>query len=386
MKKILPLLLFAFFSITSFAQDKNLPHWMTDEEKLLLPTYLQNQSMLRGTDAPAFVPRAMAEWEEIEGLMVTWTDYVSIVRQIVDIAQEECTVYIVCSDSEAVKTNLTTNNIPLYNIKYLQVDYNTIWCRDYGQWNIYKNDVEDLSFVDWIYNRPRPEDDIVPVALSEFTGLPLYSITQVPYDLVHTGGNFMVDGHGTGFSSNLILDENGTNNDFGVTVKTEADIDTIMKKYLGLNRYALMETLPYDVIHHIDMHMKLLDEETLLWGEFPDGISDGPQIEANLQYIQDNYLDCYGRPYKIVRIPMVPGTNGNYPPSQSYRTYANAVFINKTILIPTYRQEYDTTAIRIFKENLPGYKIATIDCDNNGGTRRSALHHERNRSIRSYLD
>ncbi len=346
---------------------------MTDEEKLLLPTYLQNQSMLRGTDPPAFKPRAMAEWEEISGLMVTWTDYVSIVRQIVDIAQKECTVYIVCSDSESVKSNLTSNGIPLYNIKYLDVDYNSIWCRDYGQWNIYKNDVEELSLVDWVYNRPRPKDDVVPVGLSDFTGLPLYSLTSAPYDLVHTGGNFMVDGHGTGFSSKLILEENASNNDFNVTVKSEADIDTIMKKYLGLNRYILMETLPYDEIHHIDMHLKLLDEETLLWGEFPDGVSDGPQIETNLQYVQDNFLSCYNRPYKIVRIPMVPSTNGQYAPSSSYRTYANAVFINKTILIPTYREEYDTTAVRIYKENLPGYKIATIDCDNSGGNIIAAL-------------
>jgi hypothetical protein len=75
--------------------------------------------------------------------------------------------------------------------------------------------------------------------------------------------------------------------------KTEAEIDTIMKKYLGINRYIKMETLPYDVIHHIDMHMKLLNEETLLVGEYPPGVADGPQIEANLQYILNNFQTCY---------------------------------------------------------------------------------------------
>ncbi|MCY7409125.1 MAG: T9SS type A sorting domain-containing protein, partial [Chitinophagales bacterium] len=39
----------------------------------------------------------------------------------------------------------------------------------------------------------------------------------------------------------------------------------------------------------------------------------------------------------------------------------------------TYREEYDTTAVRIYKENLPGYKIATIDCDNSGGNIIAAL-------------
>lgn len=55
-----------------------------------------------------------------------------------------------------------------------------------------------------------------------------------------------------------------------------------MKKFMGIERYAKMEKLPYDGIHHIDMHMKLLDEETLLVGEYPAGIANGPQIEANI--------------------------------------------------------------------------------------------------------
>jgi superfamily II DNA or RNA helicase len=38
--------------------------------------------------------------------------------------------------------------------------------------------------------------------------------------------------------------------------------------------------------------------------------------------------------------------------------------INKTVLVPYYRQQYDTTAERILKSALPGYKIIGIDCDN----------------------
>ena len=48
--------------------------------------------------------------------------------------------------------------------------------------------------IDWIYNRPRPLDDAVPELMSQLTGLPIYTTTEVPYDLVHTGGNFMTDG------------------------------------------------------------------------------------------------------------------------------------------------------------------------------------------------
>lgn len=359
------------FSGKLTAQD--LPHWMTEEERALIPSYMQNREGIRDITPPDFTPRAPAEWEEIQGLTITWTSYTSILKPIVDAAQEECIVYIVCTDSNSVKNSLTSSGIPLTNVKFLVKSFNSIWCRDYGPWNIYKNDVEQLSLTDWIYNRPRPKDDVIPGALATLVGLPMYEMTTAPHDLVATGGNFMVDGHHTAFSSELILDENGPGNDYDVTVKSKSDIDTILKKYLGINRYITMETLPYDEIHHIDMHMKLLDEETILVGEYPAGVADGPQIEANLQYVQDNFLNCYGRPYKIVRIPMPPSTSGQYPPGGYYRTYTNSVFVNKTIILPTYRQEYDTTAIRIYKENLPGYKIVPIDCDDGGSPIISAL-------------
>ena len=130
-------------------------------------------------------------------------------------------------------------------------------------------------------------------------------------------------------------------------------------------RYVKMTTLPYDAIHHIDMHMKLIDEETLLIGEFPVGISDGPTLESNIQSIISNYNSVFGTPYRIVRVPMPSSTGGAYPPSASYRTFANNIFLNKTILVPTYRDEYDTTGLRILRETLPGYNIVGIDCDDN---------------------
>ncbi|MCB0817488.1 MAG: agmatine deiminase family protein, partial [Flavobacteriales bacterium] len=208
--------------------------------------------------------------------------------------------------------------------------------------------------------------DALPDAISSYLGIPMFSTTQAPYDLVHTGGNFMSDGAGTAFSSELVVEENGPSGQFNQTVRTPAEVDSMMKWFMGIERYVRMSTLPYDGIHHIDMHMKLLDEETLLVGEFPVGVSDGPQLEQNLQFIASNYNSTYGTPYELVRIPMPPSTGGAYPPQGYYRTYANNLFINGTVLVPTYREEYDTTGLRILRESLPGYRVIGIDCDDNG--------------------
>ncbi len=340
------------FISNSFSQD--LPNFMTEKEKELYKIYQHPILPTDDTNPPPTPVRTMAEWEELSGLMITWTSFTYILRQVVDYAQDEGLVYIVCNDSNSVKSYLTSGGVSLTNLRFLITGYNSIWCRDYGPWSVYSGISDSLKIIDWIYNRPRPLDDIIPTFFANYISVPIYTTTQPPNDLVASGGNFMVDGHGTGFSSKLILNENPG--------KTEAQIDTIMKKYMGLTRYIKMTTLPYDVIHHIDMHIKLLDEETLLVGQYPPGVADGPQIEANLQYILNNFQTCFGKPYKVVRIPMPPH-NGQYPPSGNYRTFTNSIIINKTVIVPTYEYKYDTTGLRIYREAMPGYNIVGIDCN-----------------------
>jgi hypothetical protein len=120
--------------------------------------------------------------------------------------------------------------------------------------------------------------------------------------------------------------------------------------------------------------MKLIDEQTLLVGQYPDAVADGPQIEANIQYVLANYSSAFGTPYKVVRIPMPPSTTGKYPDHNGdYRTYANAVFVNKTVIVPFYQEKYDTTAQRIWQEALPGYKIVGVNC-NASITALGAIH------------
>jgi len=372
LKRILPFIcLCATLAWFPARAQQNLHIGLTPEEIALIPAYRDSRSAASTgiTTPPTFSVRTMAEWEEIQTIVITWTQYQSTLREIVRYAKEEVVVLIVCADSNAVISYLSSYGIDKTNVRFIQDSYDSIWMRDYGGNTIYANDVDSLLLVDWIYNRPRPDDDILPEAVASYMNIPIYSTTVAPYDLVHTGGNFMSDGFGTAFSSNLVLDENGSGGQYNQTIKTEAEVDSIMYKFMGIDNYIKMTVLPYDVIHHIDMHMKLLDEETILIGEYPGGDADGPQIEANLQYVLNNFNSMFGTPYKILRIEMPPDGSGKYPddgPSWNtgdYRTFTNSVFINKTILVPIYEEQYDTTALRIYRENLPGYKVIGIDCN-----------------------
>lgn len=376
-KSLVILFVFCFMNLT--AQNNFLTKKITVEEINQMDDYLSSLSISSDviTTPPNFNIRTMAEWEEIQSLTIAWEGFEPILTEIVRNSVNECKVFIACENPSEVENYLDYYDVNTSNVEYLDVSTNSIWMRDYGQNTIYKDDVDSIYLVDWVYNRPRPQDDTYPEFLANYMGVDLYQTSQNPNLLVHTGGNFMSDGFGTAFSSNLVLEENDID---------ESSIDQIMNSFMGIDTYIKMETLPFDGIHHIDMHMKLLDEETLLVAEYPEGMSDGPQIEENLQYILDNFTTKWGTPFKVIRIPSPPSTSGYYPGEQPdlnnaidgyYRTYTNSVFVNKTVLVPFYREEYDTIAQRIYEEALPGYNIVGIDCDNSGNniiSQSGAIH------------
>ncbi|MBN8679221.1 MAG: agmatine deiminase family protein [Chitinophagales bacterium] len=355
------------FSPRAHSQDDPLPRGLSVVEQLLL-SQRKPAAPPPGfgiVDPPSSPIRAMAEWEELQALVVTWRSQKAILAQIINAAKQECKVVVACTDIPTCQNELSNYGVDWsQNVDFLQAPSNSIWVRDYGGSPCYLNDVDSLVWVDWIYNRPRPLDDVMPELFGQYFDMPVYTTTTAPNDLVHTGGNFMTDGLGLGFSSNLVLEENDSTNNWGISNHSVAEVEEIMDAYMNVSPYAKMTILPYDGIHHIDMHIKLLDEVTLLVGQYPPGVADGPQIEANLQYVLNNFTTSYGTPFKVIRVPMPPDDTNTYPDQGgSYRTYANAVFVNKTIIVPTYEEHYDTTGLRIWREAMPGYKIVGVNCD-----------------------
>lgn len=308
-------------------------------------------------------PRTMAEWEELDGILIAWDrleDNRDIQVPLIEHASQEVKVYLVCNDSLNVEYHLNPQKANMKNIVLLYENYNSIWCRDYGPWTVYRNLADSLSFVDWIYEWNF--DDRIPAKLSLYFQIPSFEFSKDPYKLYFSGGNFMVDGHGTGFASRELLYSNITRN--------EGDIDAMFDTFMGVKRFIKLETLPDDPLNHIDMYMKLLDEETLLVGEFPEFVESSKIINRNIAYIQQNFGTCFGRPYKIVRIPMAPFATGSYFGTDGqFQSYTNSLIVNKTVIVPTYNHALDAVALDIYREAMPGYNVVGINCE-------TIIHHQ----------
>lgn len=363
------LLFFCLVYSSIQAQQTPLPKYMTEKEKGEMADYYR--TVIKQNSGRNLLeldhPRAPAEWEEMEGIVIAWEEYYGDIQaEIVRHAVKEGKVYIISENPSRTSTFLINKGVEITDqIEIIEGSYDSLWIRDYGPNSVYLNDVDSLIYVDWIYNRPRYDDDKVPTLLGNHLDRNVVVLDQEPFDLVHTGGNFMTNGLGQGFSSKLVLDENDDPKEYNKSVHSREEIEKILADYMGIEEYILMETLPYDAIHHIDMHMKIVNEQTIIVGEYPEGVADGPQIKANIQYVLDQFRNSYGEPYEIIWVPMPPDRNGNYPDQNGdYRTYANALIINKTVLLPTYDTPVDDEAIAIWQSVLPGHKIVGINCNN----------------------
>lgn len=371
-------LVFLFFQ-SSFSQEKEmLPKGFSEKEKtaFLVKDFQFKSSAI--TAAPLGSVRTAAEWEEVEYLVISWNNsYNDILSEIVRASVLECKVVIAYYGvaKSTIENKLTNEGISLTNVIFLNAPTDSIWIRDFSGNTIYTDDVGELGLVDWRYNRNRPNDDTVPTAHATQLVIPIY-VTN----MVNTGGNFMSDGMGNAFASELVVEENDVTpySHYGfypAVRRNEAEIDAIMQTYMGIDSYYKMPILPYDGIHHIDMHMKLLDEETILVSEYAGDVADGAQIRANINQLLADKVSVFGTPYKIEWIESPPDRSNKYPNQYyyssthkknkdgSYCTYSNSTIVNKTILLPNYVNGDNAAAIAKYEELMPGYKVVGIDVE-----------------------
>ena len=127
------LLLFALlFTTVAFSQPAS--HEITPAEKQAMPAYLNSRGAASQgiTTPPVSAVRTMAEWEELQGVLVAWTSFSQMLKDIIKAGKEETRMYVVCSNPATVISYLAAFNIDTVNVTLLQAPFNSVWSRDYG--------------------------------------------------------------------------------------------------------------------------------------------------------------------------------------------------------------------------------------------------------------
>ncbi len=338
-------LLLCISLLTVQKDDTFLPQWMTNEE------ILRSDEIGRGhviTTPPDGWVETPAEFEQLRGIFLTWiygsSAYNAIFRQIVEEAGEVSKVYIIVgtvSEQTTITNYLQSYNVTMDSVYFYVWPRNSIWIRDYGPWFMRQHDNTE-GIVDFIYNRPRPLDDTIPWRIGQSWTISVYGSP-----LAHAGGNFMVDGLGTGFVSTLVYEENPS--------FTATQIESLMLEYSGLERLVVMQRINIEYTGHIDLWTKILNDTLVMVGEYASGHPNHTMLNQNADSIS-RCTNREGFPYRIVRIPM-PWSTSSAPPS-----YLNSLFVNNKVLVPLWSLPEDDTALYIYEQALPGYEIVGINC------------------------
>lgn len=288
------------------------------------------------------------EFCRADGVFIDWAEYACSV--LCDIAYAIATddiVYVVvqsASIENQARAYLSSHGVNMENVVFIRDAQSnpSIWIRDFGPFCIYEDG--GLAITDFYYGLGSGIDN-VPELLAAYFGLPFYQT-----NVTHHGGNHISDGNGMGFGSTNIWEYNP-----GLT---HTEIREQFRQYLGIDSLIVVEPMQGDMTHHIDMFCKLLNDTLFAVGEYAQPSQGYPGDYERLNNLADllgSLHNLHGRPFSVVRIPMLP--------LQGYvnRTYLNSLILNDKVLVPTYSDPTDAVALGIYAECMPNYEIIGID-------------------------
>ncbi len=314
-----------------------------------------------------------AEYEKNEGVILTWPylpDLDTTIAEISGYAAGYGEVWLIYNpdsvntDTSDIRNFLITTGNNHSNTGFVPGYTNTAFIREYGP--VIGYGVFDQDLVRYMgdpvfdgYNRPL--DDSIPAQLAGY-----WQTDYVQYSLAFEPGNVVTDGRKNGFASKYIVEEN-------LPLSEEA-VKQQLSEILNISDITLLDAPVHSgggPMKSLDMFMKLLDAETILFTELPDTMPDYNLIENNVG-ILEGMTNVYESPYKIVRVKACPLDNGKYDTTLKgeLRSYTNALILNNLILVPSYNNpEYDSAAYYVYKEHTYGMTIKMVDA-----TKLSQLH------------
>jgi len=318
------------FSQDYYATDPpGLKHWMTEEELLRKDEIGKD---FRATDAPSLPVQALSEFGRLKGVLIRYPFGISyaLIKEM-SLHAKVLTIVSNQTQENTVRSAYSQNGVNLANCEFIHAPTNSYWTRDYGPFFVAEGN-QKISVVNFPYNRPRPNDNAIPIHVANYLGMDCYNM-----NIIHTGGNYMTDGMGVTASTDLVWDENPT--------LTPQQISQTMNEYMGTSTYHVVPDPNNTYIDHIDCWAKFLAVDKILIRKVPPSHAQFNAIEAAAAYWTQQ-TSSYGTPYKIFRV----NTPNNEP-------YTNAFILNYKVFVPIMNSSNDAAALAVYQQAMPGYTI-----------------------------
>lgn len=289
-------------------------------------------------------PHKKSDW--VDYLKEAQENFINIIQTI--IKYQKCLV--VCDDVTAVKSKFA----PHKNLHFVEYQTNDTWARDCSVLcvkNGAKVELLDFTFTGWGGKFEAKLDNNMSRAIHK-----CYIGELKTIDFILEGGGVESNGNGIILTTSECMLNSNRN-----SKKSKDEITKLLKESFGAKEILYLEhgyLAGDDTDSHIDTLARFVDEKTIVYVKCDD---ENDEHYKELKLMEDELI-TYAKKYdfKLVALPMSSACyfEGERLPA----TYANFLFVNGAILVPTYGVKEDEIAIDIFKKLLPDIVIEPIDC------------------------
>lgn len=315
-------------------------------------------------------PRLPAEWEPQDAILLAWpheqTDWQPILDQVTEVYIELVRqisrfekVIILAPNLDEVQNILNNAEIDSSRFILRQVETNDTWTRDFGPLTVFSHDqplLLDFIFNGWGMKFPAGKDNQATSRLYD-TGI-FNNTMKNTMKMVLEGGSIETDGFGTILTTSECLLHPNRNPQM-----KKQNLELYLSRQLGIEHFLWLDhgwLAGDDTDSHIDTLARLCPNDTILYVHCDDS-EDEHYSELKLMEQQLRKLKTQqGQPFQLIPLPWPqPCYDGE---DRLPATYANFLIINKAVLIPTYNDPADISAIKAVGKAFPDREIIGIDC------------------------
>jgi len=319
------------------------------------------------TEPPASTTlRAMVEWEPMQSIVMSYSSDMlgaqNATETMAKVAMHSATVadvwFIVNSQNaiNGLTQTMLDVGMPQADIDnkvyfFEKATIDSIWFIDSGPVPVIDTTTNTYAFADFRYYHQRAYDDGVPSVLGRNLvdfGLPSNTNTyRMPVDT--EGGTFMATSDGICFTGtrqlyNMSCMAGACNQQLETLPLDQLqdhpltqELELQWGQYLGCKDVIITYSITDDGTGHIDMYLKVIDDDTVLIGNYPAPFANqAQQVNAGRMNANADFIDAYVKPgggtMNAVRLVM-PGHRQDNFGSVPF-TYINSTFINGLNLWP----------------------------------------------------
>ncbi|MSN96960.1 agmatine deiminase family protein [Campylobacter sp. FMV-PI01] len=300
--------------------------------------------------------RAFAEWERQEAIFLSLPHYNSDWRPyLIDILQSYVKFVKVLAKFQKVilispnKSDFQHYFSDINNVIFYEIDTDDTWIRDYGAIDVENANriiSYDFKFNAWGGKFKSSKDNLVNFELFKSFKGELRDI-----DLILEGGSIEFNGYGTMLTTTkCLLNDNRNKN-----LKKD-DFERIFKEIFGVHNIIWLENgfiKGDDTDSHIDTLARFINHDTIAYSSCEDE-DDEHYLELKKMEEELKKSD-----FKLISLPIPKPIF--YENRRLPATYANFIFVNNALIVPTYNDKNDKIVLDKLKKELPNLEIVGVD-------------------------